>query len=136
MSLKLEGYYPSFHVCGLENIDGPKSTFATYRLLAVIVEPKSTDLVKGLLSNAAIKQAAVEKGIEVAGKMIDKKLQIINEAQEKAETFLDTGVRHSFYIFTVFYVVIVVVVVELIVVVVVVIVLVVLAVVAEVVLVV
>ena len=37
---------------------------------------------------ADVQGAVVEKGIEVMGKMVDKQLQIIDEAQEKAENFL------------------------------------------------
>jgi len=37
---------------------------------------------------ADIQGAVVEKGIEVMGKMVDKQLAIIDEAQEKAEKFL------------------------------------------------
>lgn len=42
---------------------------------------------------ADIQGAVVEKGIEVMGKMVDKQLQIIDEAQEKAEKFLKKEVR-------------------------------------------
>ena len=42
---------------------------------------------------ANIQGAVVEKGIEVMGKMVDKQLQIIDEAQEKAEKFLKKDVR-------------------------------------------
>ena len=42
---------------------------------------------------ADIQGAVVEKGIEVMGKMVDKQLQIIDEAQEKAEKFLKKDVR-------------------------------------------
>lgn len=42
---------------------------------------------------ADVQGAVVEKGIEVMGKMVDKQLQIIDEAQEKAENFLKKEVR-------------------------------------------
>ena len=42
---------------------------------------------------ADIQGAVVEKGIEVMGKMVDKQLQIIDEAQEKAENFLKKEVN-------------------------------------------
>ena len=42
---------------------------------------------------AEIQGAVVEKGIEVMGKMVDKQLQIIDEAQQKAENFLKKKVR-------------------------------------------
>ena len=42
---------------------------------------------------ADVQGAVVEKGIEVMGKMVDKQLQIIDEAQEKAENFLKKKVR-------------------------------------------
>ena len=42
---------------------------------------------------ADIQGAVVEKGIEVMGKLVDKKLKIIVEAQEKAENFLKKEVN-------------------------------------------
>lgn len=42
---------------------------------------------------ADVQGAVVEKGIEVMGKMVDKQLQIIDEAQEKAENFLKKEVN-------------------------------------------
>lgn len=42
---------------------------------------------------ADVQGAVVEKGIEVMGQMVDKQLQIIDEAQEKAENFLKKEVR-------------------------------------------
>ena len=42
---------------------------------------------------ADVQGAVVEKGIEVMGKLVDKKLKIINEAQEKAENFLKKEVN-------------------------------------------
>ena len=41
-----------------------------------------------VLKNPKVQEAVVEKGIEVAGKLVDKQLKIIDEAQEKAEQFL------------------------------------------------
>ena len=37
---------------------------------------------------ADVQGVVVEKGVEVMGKMVDKQLQIIDEAQQKAEDFL------------------------------------------------
>ena len=53
----------------------------------------------GAAAAADIQGAVVEKGIEVMGKMVDKQLAIIDEAQEKAEKFLKKEVRrwHNFY---------------------------------------
>ena len=45
------------------------------------------------LAAANVKGAVAEKGIEVMGKLIDKQLQIIDEAQQKAENFLKKEVR-------------------------------------------
>ena len=42
---------------------------------------------------ADVQGAVVEKGIEVMGQMVDKQLQIIDEAQEKAENFLKKEVK-------------------------------------------
>jgi len=41
-----------------------------------------------LMKNPKVQEAVIEKGIEVAGKLVDKQLKIIDEAQEKAEQFL------------------------------------------------
>ena len=46
-----------------------------------------------LLKNPKIQSEVVEKGIEVAGKLVDKQLKIIEEAQEKAEQFLKKEVK-------------------------------------------
>ena len=43
---------------------------------------------KALLTNPKVQEAVVEKGIEVAGKLVDKQLQIIEDAQQKAADFL------------------------------------------------
>lgn len=45
------------------------------------------------MADPTIQKAVVEKGIEVAGKMVDKQLQIIDEAQQKAADFLKKEVR-------------------------------------------
>ena len=47
--------------------------------------------------SGVVQAAAVQKGIEVAGQLVDKQLQIIDEAQEKAAEFLEKGVRCSKY---------------------------------------
>ena len=52
----------------------------------------ASNIVEGLLGDSAVQEAVVQKGIEVAGKMIDKQLQIIDEAQNKSAVFLDKGV--------------------------------------------
>lgn len=41
-----------------------------------------------VLANPQVQEAAIEKGIEVAGKLIDKQLQNIDDAQQKAADFL------------------------------------------------
>lgn len=43
-----------------------------------------------VLANPKVQEAAVEKGIELAGKLVDKQLQIIDDAQQKAADFLKT----------------------------------------------
>ena len=40
------------------------------------------------IANPKVQEAVVEKGIEVAGKLVDKQLQIIDDAQQKAADFL------------------------------------------------
>lgn len=40
------------------------------------------------LKNPKVQEAAVDKGLEVMGKLVDKQLKIIDEAQEKASKFL------------------------------------------------
>ena len=47
------------------------------------------------LAAADVQGAVVEKGIEVMGKMVDKQLQIIDDAQQKAEDFLKKEVRSN-----------------------------------------
>lgn len=50
--------------------------------------PAVAGLLTKIAGNEQVQQAVVEKGIEVAGKLVDKQLQIIDEAQEKASDFL------------------------------------------------
>ena len=45
---------------------------------------------------ADVQGAVVEKGVEIMGKMVDKQLQIIDEAQQKAEDFLKKEVGSSY----------------------------------------
>lgn len=52
-----------------------------------------------LLKNPKVQEAVIEKGIEVAGKLVDKQLKIIDEAQEKAEQFLKKEVTYVFILF-------------------------------------
>ena len=52
-----------------------------------------------LLKNPKVQEAVIEKGIEVAGKLVDKQLKIIDEAQEKAEQFLKKEVTCVFILF-------------------------------------
>ena len=40
------------------------------------------------LKNPKVQKAIVDKGLEVIGKLVDKQLNIIDEAQEKASKFL------------------------------------------------
>ena len=40
------------------------------------------------LKNSKVQEAVVDKGLEVMGKLVDKQLNIIDEAQEKASKFL------------------------------------------------
>ena len=51
------------------------------------------DVTAAAVAAADVQGAVVEKGIEVMGKMVDKQLQIIDEAQEKAENFLKKEVN-------------------------------------------
>ncbi|KAJ7356388.1 hypothetical protein OS493_025499 [Desmophyllum pertusum] len=48
-----------------------------------------------VLANPKVQEAVVEKGIEVAGKLVDKQLQIIDDAQQKAADFLKKEVRED-----------------------------------------
>ena len=45
------------------------------------------------LADPKVQEAVVDKGIEVAGKLVDKQLQIIDDAQQKAADFLKKEVR-------------------------------------------
>lgn len=45
------------------------------------------------LKNPKVQEAVVDKGLEVMGKLVDKQLKIIDEAQEKASKFLAKEVR-------------------------------------------
>lgn len=49
--------------------------------------------VAAVLANPKVQEAVVDKGIEVAGKLVDKQLQIIDDAQQKAADFLKKEVR-------------------------------------------
>lgn len=46
-----------------------------------------------LLSNEKVQEAAVDKGIDIAGKLVDKQMQIVDDAQKKASDFLANEVR-------------------------------------------
>ncbi|KAJ7356392.1 hypothetical protein OS493_025503, partial [Desmophyllum pertusum] len=48
-----------------------------------------------VLANPKVQEAVVEKGIEVAGKLVDKQLKIIDDAQQKAADFLKKEVREE-----------------------------------------
>ncbi|XP_078358434.1 uncharacterized protein LOC144643147 isoform X2 [Oculina patagonica] len=50
-------------------------------------------IAMSLLKNPKVQEAVIEKGIEVAGKLVDKQLKIIDEAQEKAENFLKKEIK-------------------------------------------
>ena len=51
--------------------------------------------VAAVLANPKVQEAVVEKGIEVAGRLVDKQLQIIDDAQQKAADFLKKEVRQK-----------------------------------------
>ncbi|XP_031555975.1 uncharacterized protein LOC116292763 [Actinia tenebrosa] len=63
----------------------------------VIASKRNPAAVAGLLTkiagNEQVQQAVIDKGIEVAGKLVDKQLQIIEEAQQKASDFLKKGIK-------------------------------------------
>ena len=46
-----------------------------------------------LLSNEKVQEAAIDKGIDIAGKLVDKQMQIVDDAQKKASDFLANEVR-------------------------------------------
>ena len=48
-----------------------------------------------VLGNPKVQEAVVDKGIEVAGKLVDKQLQIIDDAQQKASDFLKKEVSND-----------------------------------------
>ena len=48
-----------------------------------------------VLKNPKVQEAAVDKGIEVVGKMVDKTLEKVEHAQNKAAEFLKKEVWHS-----------------------------------------
>lgn len=48
-----------------------------------------------LLSNEKVQEAAVDKGIDIAGKLVDKQMQIVDDAQKKASDFLANEVRSA-----------------------------------------
>ena len=48
-----------------------------------------------VLANPKVQEAAIDKGIEVAGKLVDKQLQIVDDAQQKASDFLKKEVRND-----------------------------------------
>lgn len=45
------------------------------------------------LKNPKVQEAVVDKGLEVMGKLVDKQLKIIDEAQEKASKFLAKEIK-------------------------------------------
>lgn len=52
------------------------------------VAPVVAGVLTKLAGNEEVQKAVMEKGIEVAGKLVDKHLKNIEEAQEKASDFL------------------------------------------------
>ncbi|XP_031555977.1 uncharacterized protein LOC116292765 [Actinia tenebrosa] len=52
------------------------------------VAPAVAGALTKIAGNEQVQQAVVDKGIEVAGKLVDKHLNIIDEAQDKASNFL------------------------------------------------
>ena len=56
---------------------------------------KRAGIFAAVLANPKVQEAVVEKGIEVAGKLVDKQLQIIDDAQQKAADFLKKEVREE-----------------------------------------
>ena len=48
-----------------------------------------------LLSNEKVQEAAIDKGIDIAGKLVDKQMQIVDDAQKKASDFLANEVRST-----------------------------------------
>ncbi|KAL9983627.1 hypothetical protein ACROYT_G005826 [Oculina patagonica] len=50
-------------------------------------------VVAAAVADPKVQEAVVEKGIEVAGKLVDKQLQIIDDAQQKAADFLKKEIK-------------------------------------------
>ena len=73
----LESYHNSTKAPKREDILASRDVRATKRgaFAALLADPK-------------VQEAVVDKGIEVAGKLVDKQLQIIDDAQQKAADFL------------------------------------------------
>ena len=69
------------------------STLVPFSKRSAPVRLNSPAAAAAAAAAADIQGAVVEKGIEVMGKMVDKQLQIIDEAQEKAENFLKKEVN-------------------------------------------
>lgn len=51
-----------------------------------------------VLKNPQVQEAAIEKGVEVVGKLVDKQFENIERAQEKAAEFLKKEVPFACYI--------------------------------------
>ena len=73
----LESYYNTTKATKKEDIFAARDVRASKRgaFATVLADPK-------------VQEAVVDKGIEVAGKLVDKQLQIIDDAQQKAADFL------------------------------------------------
>lgn len=50
--------------------------------------PAAGQILKTLAANPKVQEAAVDKGLEVVGKLVDKSMENINQAQENAAKFL------------------------------------------------
>ena len=57
-----------------------------------VMRSKRAGPAAALLADEEVRKAVTEKGIEVAGKLVDKQLKIIDEAQQKASDFLKNEV--------------------------------------------
>lgn len=73
----LESYYNTTKATKKEDIFAARDVRASKRSAFATV-----------LANPKVQEAVVDKGIEVAGKLVDKQLQIIDDAQQKAADFL------------------------------------------------
>lgn len=73
----LESYYNTTKATKKEDIFAARDVRASKRGAFATV-----------LANPKVQEAVVDKGIEVAGKLVDKQLQIIDDAQQKAADFL------------------------------------------------